>query len=105
VLSSTARGPLLDCEGTRNRLERKWWCIVAEILIGDLEEEIVGQLRRRATVHGRSVEAEAKAILQEALLASPDRVWDELSAFRDKLAASGRAFSDSAELLRVDRER
>ena len=38
---------------------------------------------------------------------SPSRttVWDEVNAIRAQLAASGRAFSDSAELLREDRER
>jgi plasmid stability protein len=75
------------------------------IVIPDLDEEMVGQLRQRASAHGRSVEAEAKAILREVLQPSAAEVWNELSAFRDKLSASGRSFSDSAELLRTDRER
>jgi plasmid stability protein len=78
---------------------------MATILIPDLDEETAGQLRRRANAHGRSLEAEAKAILREVLQPSAAPISEELSAFREKLAASGRSFSDSAELLRVDRER
>jgi hypothetical protein len=34
----------------------------------------------------------------------PDR-WAAINAFRDRLAASGRVFTDSTELIREDRER
>jgi plasmid stability protein len=69
-----------------------------------LEANLLHRLREQATAHGRSAEAEAKAILEEALRRQAD-VWARVDAIYDRLAASGRTFSDSSELLREDRER
>ena len=35
---------------------------------------------------------------------TPDR-WSAINAFREQLAASGRVFTDSVELIREDRDR
>lgn len=40
---------------------------MAELLLKDVSEETVRRLERRAEAHGRSVEAEHKAIVEEAL--------------------------------------
>lgn len=40
---------------------------MAQLLVRDLSEETVRLLRERAKAHGRSVEAEHRAILKEAL--------------------------------------
>jgi plasmid stability protein len=78
---------------------------MATILIPNLDETVLRRLRERANLHGRTLESEAQAILQEALRSSPVDVWAEVNAIRERLAASGRSFSDSAELLREDRDR
>jgi len=44
---------------------------VATLTIRDLDEELRAQLRVRAAGHGRSMEAEVRAILREALTKAP----------------------------------
>lgn len=78
---------------------------MASLLIPDVEENTLSRLHERAHAHGRTPEAEAKALLEGLLQASPAPIWDKVNAFRNRLAASGRYFSDSAELLREDRDR
>lgn len=63
------------------------------------------RLQRRAALHGRSPEVEAKAILEEALSTPGEDVWARVDEIHARLAASGRTFSDSAELVREDRDR
>ncbi|HEX7048523.1 MAG TPA: Arc family DNA-binding protein [Gammaproteobacteria bacterium] len=41
---------------------------MADLIIRNLDEHIVQALKRRAAKHGRSVEAEHRAILETALL-------------------------------------
>ena len=53
------------------------------LLIRNLPESLKPALRRRAAAHGRSVEAEARVILEEAVAADDDFVswWlDEMAA-------------------------
>jgi len=53
------------------------------LLIRNLPEALKPALRRRATAHGRSVEAEARFILEEAIASEEDFVswWlDEMSS-------------------------
>ncbi|MEP7010855.1 MAG: DNA-binding protein [Acidobacteriota bacterium] len=40
----------------------------AQLIVRNLEEEVVRELRMRAASHGRSAEAEHREILREALL-------------------------------------
>ena len=70
-----------------------------------LEESVLGSLHKQAAAHGRSAEAEANAILSQALQKSASPNWAGVNAIRERLAKSGRSFSDSTELLREDRER
>lgn len=53
------------------------------LLIRNLPESLKPALRRRAAAHGRSVEAEARVILEEAIAAEEDFVswWlDEMAS-------------------------
>jgi plasmid stability protein len=75
------------------------------LLIPEVEEALLVRLRERAAVHGRTPEAEAKRILLESLPPPAAQVWAEVNALHDRLAATGQTFSDSAELLREDRDR
>jgi antitoxin FitA len=79
---------------------------VSQLVIPDVDDATLARLRERAARHGRMVETEVKAILAEALRpAVPSDQWAAINALRDELAASGRTFSDSAELIREDRDR
>lgn len=71
----------------------------------ELSEQILEPLRKRAEAHGWSVESEARELLRLALQAPAGTSWDQVNALKRRLAASGRKFQDSAELLREDRER
>jgi len=76
---------------------------MSQLLIHDLDETTLARLRERAVRHGRTVETEVKAILSDALGAA--NPWAAADAIFNELAASGRTFSDSADLIREDRER
>jgi plasmid stability protein len=78
---------------------------MSQLLIPDVAESLLQQLQQRAARHGRSVEAEARVILESALREDADQIWAEVDAIRERLAASGRTFSDSTELIREDRDR
>lgn len=75
------------------------------LVISNLEEATLEQLRERAAVHGRTAEIEAKEILEEALQIWRSTQWAKVNATRNELAATGKAFSDSVELVREDRDR
>ncbi len=77
---------------------------MAQVLVRQLSDQVVKRLKRRAKEHGRSLQAEVKTILEEAV---PDyeQAWKRIHALRDKLKQSGKAFSDSADLIREDRDR
>jgi plasmid stability protein len=75
------------------------------LLIPDVQDSMLSQLYERAVAHGRTPEAEAKAILEQLLQSHPTGGWEKVNAFRERLAASGRSVGDSAELIREDRDR
>lgn len=78
---------------------------MASLVIPNIDETILARLRERALGHGRTPEVEARVILEEALHPAPVTAWTEANAVRERLAASGRSFGHSAELLREDRDR
>lgn len=73
-----------------------------KLILQDVTPEAVEELRRRGEQRGRTVEAEASAILEEALGLSRARALRQARRLRESLA--GRTFSDSAELIRTARE-
>lgn len=77
---------------------------MAQVLVRQLSDQVVNRLKKRAKEHGRSLQAEVKTILEEAV---PDyeQAWKRIQMLRDKLKRSGKAFSDSADLIREDRDR
>lgn len=69
-----------------------------------------GRLTLSVPVGQPNAEFEAIVVLQPNTTASGARntkpdPWPAINAFRERLAASGRSFTDSAELIREDRER
>ncbi len=75
---------------------------MAQILIRGLDEKVVARLKSRANSNGRSLEGEARSILQSAAGYSPAEARKALRALRKSL---GHKFSDSSELIAEDRLR
>ncbi len=77
---------------------------MAQLLVRDLEPDIINRLKLRAKNHHRSLQGEAKLILQEA---AQKMTMEEVRERASRIRASfgKRKFSDSAELIRGDRER
>jgi len=75
------------------------------VLIRDLDEKTVNELKKRAETGKRSLQAELKAIIEEAVAQDWQRTWAAADHIFEELRATGRKFSDSTELLREDRER
>lgn len=77
---------------------------MAQILIRGLTEDTVKRLKDRARRAGRSLQGEVKRLLErEARTMSIDDALDRAEKIRRQFA--GREFSDSAELIREDRDR
>jgi plasmid stability protein len=77
---------------------------MAQVLVRRLDNKVVLRLKKRAKDHGRSLQSEMKTILEEAV---PDyeAAWWRIEGFRKRLRKSGRKFSDSADLIRENRDR
>lgn len=76
---------------------------MSQILVRDLDPAVVERLKQRARRHGRSLQREAKAILEAASTLSMEEAQKVAAQWRRRL--SGAMTTDSAELLREDRER
>ena len=70
---------------------------MAQLLIRDVPEALVLALRERAAANGRSAEAEHRLILEDALRSGRKE-------FRKRAATAGRIPSESAGLVREDRD-
>lgn len=71
---------------------------MSELLVRTIE-----RLKTRAKQHGRSLQGDVKLILEEAVTFSLAEANGVAAEWKGRLA--GRTLSDSAELLRKDRQR
>jgi plasmid stability protein len=77
---------------------------MADLLIRELGKRALDRLKARAASQGRSLQKEAKSILEEAAAAlTPVEALRIAKAWHRRLGR--RRFSDSATLIRRDRER
>ena len=76
---------------------------MAQLTIRQVDQEIARLLKIRAAHNNRSAEAEVRAILERALRPDADLFWDRARVRRE--ATCGLAGSDSAELIRQQRDR
>jgi plasmid stability protein len=74
---------------------------MAHLVLNDVDPRIIEELRRRADPRGRSIEDEAKIVLEEALGLSRARALREAQRIRAEL---GGPFTESAEILREGRD-
>lgn len=77
-----------------------------QILVRNLDSRVVRCLKDRAKARGRSLQAEVKTILEQAV---DEPKLDRQAALKlcdeIRLRFEGRAFTDSVELVREDRDR
>ncbi len=73
-----------------------------EILVRGLDADVVKRLKQRAKKHGRSLQSEARIVLERAAGMSVAEVLETARGWRKKL---GRRFEDSSESIREDRRR
>jgi len=77
-----------------------------ELVLTDMDDVVLRDLRECAVRHGRTPPEEAKAILAEALRSNKHSdLWVSVDAIYKRLAASGQTFTDGADMLREDRNR
>ncbi len=77
---------------------------MGQIVVRDLDDSVVKNLKDRATREGRSLQAEVKKILVEAAgepKLDAETAWKLLDEFSSRF--KGRKFTDSVKLLREDR--
>lgn len=84
---------------------------MAQILVENLDPVILEKLENLAKQHGRSLQEELKHILQQAAETLTNyQIGGDMQQVRDAVARAqiryaNKFFSDSAELIREDRER
>ena len=78
---------------------------MAQVLVRNLDEKTVAQLKKRAAGNGRSLQAELKLLLEQAVRPDGMDTWQSVKQFREKMKKSRRTFSDSTTLIREDRKR
>jgi plasmid stability protein len=76
---------------------------MAQLTVRKVDPEIVRRLKLRAAQHGRSAEAEHRAILERLLGTGADDFWAKAEKLRAR--TRGRQHTDSADLIRADRDR
>lgn len=76
---------------------------MSQLLIRNLEDETIQQLKTRAKRHNRSLQGEVKLILEE-IARQPDELPLAIAEQWQGYFAR-RSFSDSTEQVRQDRER
>ena len=76
---------------------------MAQLLVRDVPRDVVEALKLQASRHGRSAEAEHRAILEAALRAGRETFRTRAGALRE--ATRGRIVGESAALIREDRDR
>ncbi|MDA0368901.1 MAG: Arc family DNA-binding protein [Proteobacteria bacterium] len=73
------------------------------ISVRNLDNDLLARLKRRAARHGRSVEAEVREVLRQALSDEADVGFDDLAAELRRLTA-GRHHTPAEDLLREGRD-
>lgn len=74
-----------------------------DVLVRDVETDVVESLKSRAAVNGRSLQAELKTILEQAAQVTMADARELAAKIRRSL--SGKAHSNSVDLLAEDRRR
>jgi antitoxin FitA len=73
-----------------------------QLLVRDVPMDVVVALKKRAAEHGRSAEAEHRAILEQTLRPDREGFWERAAMLREK--TRGRTLTPSEELIRQARD-
>lgn len=73
-----------------------------QLLVRELDQEVVGLLKRRAAANGRSAEAEHRAILEAALRPDAEPLWKVAERLRKQ--TEGRGGPTGTEIIRQYRD-
>ncbi|VVB64330.1 Uncharacterised protein [uncultured archaeon] len=76
---------------------------MSQILVRNLDDAAVERLKSRARAHGRSLQAEAKEILEQSARIDVAEARKLVDCIRRSF--EGRKFDDSTELVREDSDR
>jgi hypothetical protein len=76
---------------------------MAQLLIRNLDPEIIEYLKERARQNNRSLQGEAKALLEESFPISTRDALEISKQWHSRLA--GKIRGDSARIIREDRQR
>lgn len=76
---------------------------MAQLLIRNLDEETINNLKVLAKKHNRSLQGEVKLVLEGYASRPTETPLEIANRWQNRFV--GRTFSDSAELVREDRER
>ena len=77
---------------------------MANILIRNLDPEVVAKLKKRAKSAKRSLQGEIHFILERECEFDPVEGWKAMDRIREAYERAGKTFSDSADLIREDRD-
>jgi plasmid stability protein len=77
---------------------------MTEVRVRNVDNWIVESLRLRAKANGKSLEAALRELLREEAMRPKRELRNELHRMRDVLSEKYGSFSDSATLIREDRD-
>jgi plasmid stability protein len=77
---------------------------MTEVRIRNVDEWVVESIRARARATGRSLEATLRELLRQEALRPKQALADELRRMRGELRQKYGTFTDSAALVREDRD-
>ena len=77
---------------------------MADIRVRNLDENIVAQLKDQARLHGRSLEGELRTVLTELATRPRRRAAKEAAQLREVIRAESGILTDSAPLIREERD-
>lgn len=78
---------------------------MANILIRNLDPEVVAKLKKRAKSAKRSLQGEIHFILERQAEINPVEGRRAMDRIREAYERAGKKFSDSAKLIREDRDK
>jgi plasmid stability protein len=76
---------------------------MSDILVRGLDAETIRRLKARARRHGRSLQGEAKLLLERAAGAGPEEIATMFDGWDKRL--DGRKLAPGVDLIREDRDR
>jgi plasmid stability protein len=77
---------------------------MTEVRIRNVEDWVVDSLRRRARTTGQSLESSLRALLHQEAMRPKQELARQLRQMREELRKKYGTFSDSAALIRQDRD-